>query len=75
MLARASIIAVTAIPQQGWTTPRLRIKQRGDRIDHHSIDLIDPVRLQGHAPAVMTLLKLGEQSVGTVLHHPRRVNQ
>ena len=71
MLARASIIAVTAIPEQGWAARRLRIEQRCDRIDHDTIGLTDAMRLQCHTPAVMTLLKLGEQSGGTLLHDPR----
>jgi len=73
MLARALVITVTTIPEQSRAARRLRIKQRCHRIDHHSIGLIDRLRLQSHAPALMTLLKLGEQPVGTFVQHPQMV--
>ena len=73
MLARALVITVTTIPEQSRAAYRLRIKQRCHRIDHHSIGLIDALRLQSHAPALMTLIKLGEQPEGTILHDPLMV--
>ena len=63
MLARALVITVSAIPEQSRAARSLRIKQRCHRIDHHSVGLIDSTRLQSHASAAMTLLKLSRQPV------------